>query len=219
MVHYKLQYFWFRGLGEPIRLLFHYLGQEFEDEIIKIEDWPAYKPKTPYGHVPILFIDGKKSLAESRPIARYIAKEHNLAGKDNFEQERLNSIVDYLLDWFRNVFPYFLTKMGFKTYQDFLHLKKSDGLDAIVDQLYKDQWLPTIQQELPVLEKLVKDSTTGFLSKDGVTWADFFVAEFIYSFQQIDPEIKKKHPELINYMNRFYELPGVKEHVAKRTNG
>ena len=86
------------------------------------------------------------------------------------------------------------------------------------DQLYKEQWLPNIQQELPILENLVKDSTTGFLSKDGVTWTDFFVAEFIHSFQQIDPEIQKKHPELISYKNRVYELPEIKEYVATRKN-
>lgn len=36
---YKLSYFNFRGRGEPIRLLFHFIGVEFENFQIQRKDW------------------------------------------------------------------------------------------------------------------------------------------------------------------------------------
>ncbi|VDO93495.1 unnamed protein product [Soboliphyme baturini] len=42
--HYKLTYFDIKGLGEPIRLLFAYVGQPYEDVRVTIEDWPKVKP-------------------------------------------------------------------------------------------------------------------------------------------------------------------------------
>ena len=42
--------------------------------------------ETPFGHVPVLVIDGTKMLAQSVAIGRYIARHHGLAGKDDWEQ-------------------------------------------------------------------------------------------------------------------------------------
>lgn len=44
MPEFKLTYFDIKGLGEPVRLLLAYGGQEFEDIRISMEEWPALKP-------------------------------------------------------------------------------------------------------------------------------------------------------------------------------
>lgn len=41
---FKLSYFNFKGLGEPIRYLFAYAGQNYEDNRVSQEDWPTIKP-------------------------------------------------------------------------------------------------------------------------------------------------------------------------------
>lgn len=41
---YKVTYFDFVALGEPIKLLLSYGGIEFEDDRIQRENWPALKP-------------------------------------------------------------------------------------------------------------------------------------------------------------------------------
>lgn len=41
---YKLTYFDFSGLGEPIRFIFHYANIPFEDNRVSNDDWPKLKP-------------------------------------------------------------------------------------------------------------------------------------------------------------------------------
>lgn len=90
MAQYTLKYFDVRGLGEAIRMLFHYVGQPFEDVRFNHEQWPALKPSefriSPeekqfvrsiaffYGKVPVLEVDGKE-LAQSGAILRYLANK------------------------------------------------------------------------------------------------------------------------------------------------
>src|SRR6185436_7226177 len=48
--------------GEEVRLAFHLAGVEFEDNRIKRDGWPALKPTTPFGSLPLLELPGKPVL-------------------------------------------------------------------------------------------------------------------------------------------------------------
>jgi len=52
MVSYKLYYFNFKAKAELIRVILAAAGQEFEDVRFEREDWPKYKPLSPFGQVP-----------------------------------------------------------------------------------------------------------------------------------------------------------------------
>lgn len=51
----------------------------------------------PFGMLPILEIDGKQ-VGQSNAVARYLAKQYGLAGKDDWEALQCDALVDTLGD-------------------------------------------------------------------------------------------------------------------------
>jgi hypothetical protein len=87
----SLTYFDGRGLGEIPRLLLHEAGVKFEDR--RLKDIAPLKGELPFGQVP-LYQEGDFKLVQSQTIARYIARTHNLYGKDAKESAQIDLVVD-----------------------------------------------------------------------------------------------------------------------------
>lgn len=140
MPTYKLTYFDITALGELIRFLFSYGDIKFEDVRVKEGQWPYLKPKTPWGTLPVVEIDGKQ-VTQSLAIARYLAAEVGLAGKDDLEELFINEAVDIIND-------VRLRTAG-------VHYEPNEELRAKkYEQLY-GEYFPFV---LPKLEKMVKDN-------------------------------------------------------------
>jgi glutathione S-transferase len=89
MTHYTLSYFDFHGgRGEDCRLALHLAGAEWTDDRVKGPDWPARKPKTPFGAMPVLEVSGRGTLAQSNAILAYLGRTFGLHPTDAFEAAR-----------------------------------------------------------------------------------------------------------------------------------
>ncbi|KAE9546760.1 hypothetical protein FO519_010028, partial [Halicephalobus sp. NKZ332] len=60
MVKYTLFYMKINGRAGGIRLMLDYLKVPFEDKTFERSEWPTIKPTTPFGQVPILYVDDDK---------------------------------------------------------------------------------------------------------------------------------------------------------------
>ena len=81
---YKLSYFGITALGEPIRIVLALGGIAFEDERIAGAMWGEFKPKTPYGQMPVLQItasDGSTTqMSQARSVLRFLGKSITFEG-------------------------------------------------------------------------------------------------------------------------------------------
>jgi hypothetical protein len=85
--NYKFNYFNGRGRGELTRLIFAASGTSYTDSRIDyFTEWPQRQNETPIGQLPYLELDDGVVLPQSITIARFIAKQTNLAGNTNLEQ-------------------------------------------------------------------------------------------------------------------------------------
>lgn len=98
MANYKLTYFNIKGRAEVARFIFAQAGVKYEDKRIEKEEWPALKPNTPVGSLPILEVDGKQ-LTGSLVINRFLAERFNLAGSNDIENAEIAGIIDVLGDF------------------------------------------------------------------------------------------------------------------------
>ncbi|HVV82865.1 MAG TPA: glutathione S-transferase family protein [Kofleriaceae bacterium] len=91
--------------GEECRLALHLAGVDFEDHRVKAADWPALKPTTPFGSMPVFEIPGHPPLAQANAILVLIGRRHDLHPKDDFEAARHEAMMGYVEDLRHHVSP------------------------------------------------------------------------------------------------------------------
>ena len=94
MPSYKLSYFdGSVSRGEECRLALHVAGVDFVDDRIQSAAWGERKPKTPFGSLPVLEVEGKGQLAQSNAILCFVGRAHDLHPSDPWEAARHEAIM------------------------------------------------------------------------------------------------------------------------------
>jgi len=93
----RLTYFGFRGLGEPIRLVFEDLALPYVERRVGGADWDALKPLLPFRQMPVLETGGR-TIVQSHAILRFLARAHDLYGADEDARIRADATADAVRD-------------------------------------------------------------------------------------------------------------------------
>ena len=91
--------------------MFAQAGVQFEDVRFTSEQWAEFKPKTPYGVMPVLDIDGK-IVGGSMPIVRYLARQYGLDGGDDMARLILEGAADAIEDFKKKMFALYFDFSG-----------------------------------------------------------------------------------------------------------
>ena len=200
MPTYKLYYGNARGRAEQIRFVFAQAGVQYEDIRLTSEQWPEFKPKTPYGQLPVLEVDGKM-LAGSGPIERFLAEQYGLSGSNAFENTEIASILDVVDDLAEKLAAvYFEKDEARKT-----KLKKE------LDETHIPKYLGALEKRAAA-----NNSADGWIYGTKVTYADFGVylqGEYV---QMIAPNVLDNYPALKKLRESVEKLPNIARWLKER---
>ncbi|MDB4930627.1 MAG: hypothetical protein JWM10_3111 [Myxococcaceae bacterium] len=84
--------------GEECRLAFTIAGVDFDDHRLPREQWPALKPTTPFGALPVLEVEGHPPIGQSNAILAYIGRRYGAHPTDLFEAARHEAVMAHVED-------------------------------------------------------------------------------------------------------------------------
>jgi len=181
----KLVYFDLNGRAEIIRLVLTWAGKVFEDFRIKREDWPKYKPNSPFGQLPYVEIDGK-TYAQSLAITNFFAAEFNLYGKSNIDRLKIDQWTQLIEDFIQE---------AAKAFREQDEAKKAEIVKHV-----KEEVLPKF---LANADKLLKDNGGKHFVGDDFTVADLYLYDIASGFLKPYAEDGlKKFPALTSLVDR-----------------
>ncbi|VDK40393.1 unnamed protein product [Dibothriocephalus latus] len=136
-------------------------------------------------------IYGDVKLAQSSVILRYLGEKHGFGGKGAKEKAEIA-----------------MAEAAIK-----------DLRSAYARVVYSPQYEQEKLTFMPQFEKGIEDisnylGSNKWLVGDNITYADFFLYEFLCISQLFEPSCFKKHPNLKQYTERFKALPKIKEYMA-----
>jgi len=199
---YRLTYFNCYGRGEAARLLFALAGVEYEDCRVKwaSDEWTELKPKTPFGALPLLEIDGRV-FCQTIAVTRHLANKFGFAGKTELDKLQADMIVDCIADL-------------------------TNPLEAVMeeqDEAKKKVLCQNSEPKLHVhfqnLQKLLEANNggNGFFVGDSITWADLIWTGLLpgIRFMKFGPAVDK-YPKLTAVNARVEAEPRIAEWIKKR---
>jgi len=194
----QLTYFDLRARAEPARLLLAYGGVSYEDERIATPwddraGWLAKKSSFAWGQVPRLTWDGK-IIYTALAIARFLAREFGLMGKNNLESGQVDEVVDVIQD---------TLQAGYKTFW-----MPDEEKKKALEKHNKE----TIPNFLKMAEKRLTERGGQFMVGNVLTWADIQ----LYFFCSENPGHLGSLPKIADLVKRVGDLPNIKRWVENR---
>jgi len=196
----KLTYFNARGRGEIARLVFAFGGIAYEDNRIEFSDWPALKPKTPYGGLPVLEVDGEM-FGQGLAINAFAAQTAGCYGSSPLEKLKIDSIALAREDMLVAI-----TKWHFEADED---KKKVEGgkLFGEIIPMYLEKFNTFIKEN---------PKKSGFIVGSKLSLADIVMVEATQMLVEQDAGALDKFPELKALRQKVVDTKGIKEYLAKR---
>ncbi|OWF56790.1 S-crystallin 4 [Mizuhopecten yessoensis] len=201
---YTITYFDAAGRAEVTRLAFAAKEVEFNDVRLTSDEWKKMKPSVPQGQLPIMEVEsgGKKTvICQSGAMARFVAREFGLYGKNNME----NSMVDVALETIEDLF------------------KELIKIYTASDEKTKDE----LKAELgkTVVPKFVKNFEDMIGGKDWIVGSDMTIADLaVFSLFKTMPSMfgedstkcYRENKNLQAHAKRVSENKGIKKWLASQ---
>ncbi|UJR38738.1 hypothetical protein I4U23_031403 [Adineta vaga] len=200
MSTYKLYYFNLRGAAEVSRLIFAAAEQKYEDIRYERDQWPAHKSEMPLGQMPVLEVDGVQ-LPQSAAIARFLAKRFHLAGKDDFEQAKVDAVVDTIYDIL-------------KAFSPIVQEQDESKKQELTKKFFAEQ-LPKHLQNLEILGKLYGKGGAYFVDNQ-LTWADLLFHSFGETILGVDEKVLDNHSWLKHNRAEVEKHPKIAKYLKNR---
>jgi glutathione S-transferase len=202
----ELTYFPLRGRAEIVRQTLALNGFEFTPITIGFQEWPAAKPKTPLGYMPILTEtfedDSTFVVCETLAIIKHIARTGKKGyGCNNHEAAKTDMIGEWAYGKRDSEVNPWLYYPGFNK-------------DAEKRANYVKDQFPAYAARV---EKWLDDAKTGFLICEHVTYADIIVADTLDVLHiGVGASLLERHPKLKAFLAKVQGADGIAGHVAKR---
>ena len=212
----KLTYFNIQGAAEKVRLALVLGGIKFTDVRVPFDQWPAMKPTTPYGQLPLMSIDGGAPMAQSEAMLRYAGKLATSNGVPLYPEDKVLAIEearglvgDLEREWRVPV------GIGFQDPGLFGHPSDTIGTpehSAIV-QSVREKFLA---EELPRYMGFLTTRFSGsaFLCGDSPTIADCALIPVLNRLTSggvdfVPKDCLEAYPAVVEYVARFMDLPEI----------
>ncbi|GFR53153.1 hypothetical protein Agub_g15873 [Astrephomene gubernaculifera] len=204
----KLYYFELPGRAEVARLCLTIGNIPFEEVIIDGNNWPEYKPKTPFGQVPVLELPDGKMIAQSGAIERYVAKLAGLYPQDPLQAALADQAVFHMADIWE---PFAAT----------FRLPSPEEKVRARQELLAGK----AKEKLTQLARLVETSGGEFIAGgDQLSYGD--VAVFVWLSNMVcglldgvPPTLLDDYPALKSFRNKIASIPEIKAYYEKRGQG
>jgi len=199
MAEYKLIYFNFAALAEPIRWQFKVSKTSFEEERINVEEWPQHKARFPLGQMPILIEDGKE-LTQSASISRYLAKKFGQVTGNEFLDYRVDQVIDIVND-------------GRLQWRLSIAEKDPKKKEEIKKNLVENVCPKVLKQ----LADIVSETDGDFIAGDKLTFGDFWLAHWLQLWTStVTPTLLDDYPVLIRLKKAVEAIPEIKTWLEER---